>query len=219
MYQPHRALIGEQLWIQMRALAPDHLRPARSVLLRQGDPATHVILLESGSTLVTLSGSDGERTLLAVRGPGELLGELAVLDEKPRSATVIAAESCRVHLIPASDFLLFVEEHGLLAPLLRHAITRVRESEAVRLEFATADVPLRLAGALGRLVRAGSQTSGELIVRLTQAELSQMIGASRNAVGSAIKPWRESGWLETEAGGGLVIHDIQAIEQDARHAT
>ncbi|MGW0547730.1 Crp/Fnr family transcriptional regulator [Streptomyces altiplanensis] len=219
MYQPHRALIGEQLWTQMRELAPGYLRPARSVLLRQGDPATHVILLDSGSTLVTLSGSDGERTLLAVRGSGELLGELAILDEKPRSATVIAAESCRIHLIPASDFLLFVEEHGLLATLLRHAITRVRESEAVRLEFATADVPLRLAGALGRLVRAGSQVSGELSVRLTQAELSQMIGASRNAVGSAIRPWRERGWLETEASGGLVIHDIQAIEQDARHMT
>ncbi|WP_433549622.1 Crp/Fnr family transcriptional regulator [Streptomyces sp. CA-294286] len=200
----------------MLALSRAHLRPARSVLLRQGDPATHVILLDSGSTLITLTGAGGERTLLAVRGSGELLGELAVLDEKPRSATVIAAESCRIHLIPASDFLLFVEQHGLLTSLLRHAITRVRESEAVRLEFATADVPLRLAGALSRLVQAGSRNSRALIVRLTQAELSQMIGASRNAVGSAIKPWREQGWLSTEAGGGLLIHDIQAIEQDAR---
>lgn len=204
----------------MLDLAPVHLRPARSVLLRQGDPATHVILLDCGSTLVTLTGPGGERTLLAVRGPGELLGELAVLDAKPRSASVIAAEGCLVHLIPASDFLAFVEEHGLLAPLLRHAIARVRESEEVRLEFATAGVPLRLAGALTRLVRAGSsQTPGGLSVRLTQAELSQMIGASRNAVGSAIKPWRERGWLETEAGGGLLIHDMRAIEEDARNTT
>ncbi|MFJ3905458.1 Crp/Fnr family transcriptional regulator [Streptomyces sp. NPDC090025] len=203
----------------MLELAPSHLRPARSVLLRQGDPATHVILLDSGSTLVTLTGAGGERTLLAVRGRGELLGELAVLDAKPRSASVIAAEGCRVHLIPASDFLVFVEQHGLLAPLLRHAIARVRESEAVRLEFATAGVPLRLAGALARLVRAGVQSPGGLSVRLTQAELSQMIGASRNAVVSAIKPWRERGWLETESGGGLLIHDMQAIEEDARRTT
>ncbi|MFE3547400.1 cyclic nucleotide-binding domain-containing protein [Streptomyces kronopolitis] len=109
----------------MLGLAPAHLRPARSVLLRQGDPATHVILLDCGSTLVTLTGPGGERTLLAVRGPGELLGELAVLDAKPRSASVIAAEGCLVHLIPASDFLAFVEEHGLLAPLLRHATSSV----------------------------------------------------------------------------------------------
>lgn len=219
MYQPHRAQIGERLWAEMLELAPAHLRPARSVLLRQGDPATHVILLDTGSTLVTLTGAGGERTLLAVRGPGELLGDLAVLDKKPRSASVIAAEGCRVHLVPASDFLAFVEEHGLLAPLLRHAIARVRESEAVRLEFATATVPRRLAGAFARLVQAGTPSPDGLSVRLTQAELSQMIGASRNAVGSAIKPWRERGWLETEAGGGLLIHDMQAIEADARQAT
>lgn len=168
---------------------------------------------------MTLTGAGGERTLLAVRGPGELLGDLAVLDKKPRSASVIAAEGCRVHLVPASDFLAFVEEHGLLAPLLRHAIARVRESEAVRLEFATATVPRRLAGAFARLVQAGTPSPDGLSVRLTQAELSQMIGASRNAVGSAIKPWRERGWLETEAGGGLLIHDMQAIEADARQAT
>ncbi|MFD6875351.1 MULTISPECIES: Crp/Fnr family transcriptional regulator [unclassified Streptomyces] len=219
MYQPHRVLIGDQLWSRMLDLAPAHLRPPRSVLLRQGDPATHVILLETGSTLVTLTGPGGNRTLLAVRGPGELLGELAVLDSERRSASVIAAETCRIHLIPACDFLEFVADHGLLASLLRHAIARVRESEVVRLEFATADVPRRLAGALARLARVGTRRPGGLIVRLTQVELSQMIGASRNAVGSAIKPWREQGWLETEAGGGLLIHDMRAIEEDSRRAT
>lgn len=143
--------MGEQLWVQLRDLAPLRIRPARSVLLRQGDPGTHVILLSEGSALVTLTGSDGERTLLAVRGPGELLGELSVLDAKPRSASVIAAEACRIHLIPAADFLAFVDRNGLLNSLLRHAIARIREAEAVRLELATACVPVRLAGALGRL--------------------------------------------------------------------
>lgn len=216
MYQPHIAVIGEQLWSKLCDLAPVRVRPARSVLLRQGDPGTHVILLSSGSTLVTLTGPNGERALLSVRGPGELLGELAVLDAKPRSASVIAAEACRVHLIPASDFLAFVKGNGLLTLLLRHAIARVRESETVRLELATASVPVRLAGALSRLVRAASTHSLGTSVRLTQTELSQMIGASRNAVGAAIKPWRERGWLETDAGGGLLIHDIASIETHAR---
>ncbi|MCQ8835223.1 cyclic nucleotide-binding domain-containing protein [Streptomyces malaysiensis] len=68
-------------------------------------------------------------------------GELAVLDDQPRTATVIAAETCQVRIVPAAEFLDFVGEHGLLAPLLRHAIARVRESEAVRLELATSSVP------------------------------------------------------------------------------
>ncbi|MEU3862586.1 cyclic nucleotide-binding domain-containing protein [Streptomyces sp. NPDC028722] len=87
MYQPHITVIGEQLWSQLRDLAPRRSRPAHSVLLRQGNPGTHVILLDSGSTLVTLTGQSGERTLLAVRGAGELLGELAVLGSEPRSAS------------------------------------------------------------------------------------------------------------------------------------
>ncbi|MFI6449626.1 Crp/Fnr family transcriptional regulator [Kitasatospora sp. NPDC050543] len=215
MYQPHETVIGEQLWSKLRKLAPERLRPARSMLLRQGDPGTQVILLASGSTLVTLAGAHGQRTLLAVRGAGELLGELAVLDAQPRSASVIAAEPCRVHIIPAPDFLAFVQRYDLLASLLRHAIARVREAETVRLEMATAPVPVRLAAALSRLVQAASQVGSQHVVRLTQTELSQLIGASRNGVGSALKPWREQGWLDTEAGGGLVIHDMAAIQVHA----
>ncbi|MFE2348615.1 Crp/Fnr family transcriptional regulator [Kitasatospora cineracea] len=216
MYLCHESLIGGQLWSKLRSLAPERSRPARSVLLRQGDPGTQVILLSSGSTLVTLTGAGGERTLLAVRGAGELLGELAVLDDQPRSASVIAAEPCRVHLIPGTDFIRFVNENNLTTPLLRHAIARVREAEAVRLEMATSPVPVRLAAALGRLVRAASRNGAETLVRLTQTELSQLIGASRNGVGSALKPWRERGWLGTEASGGLVIRNMPAIEADAR---
>ncbi|WP_101254104.1 Crp/Fnr family transcriptional regulator [Streptomyces barkulensis] len=219
MYQPHATVIGPRLWSKLRDLAPVRVRPARSILLRQGDPGTHVIVLESGSALVTLVGENGERTLLAVRGAGELLGELAVLDAQPRTASVIAAEICHVRIVPAADFLAFVEQHGLLAPLLRHAITRVREAETVRLELATAPVPARLASALSRLARSASAAASEISVRLTQAELAQMIGASRNAVGTAIKAWREHGWLDTEAGGGLLIKDIASIQAHAHAQT
>ncbi|MFF8918735.1 Crp/Fnr family transcriptional regulator [Streptomyces sp. NPDC015032] len=219
MYQPHATVIGDKFWAHLKALAPQRIRPARSVLLRQGDPATHVIVLASGSALITLAGDCGERALLAVRGAGELLGELAVLDSQPRTATVIAAEPCHIHIIPATAFLTFVDEHGLLTPLLRHAIARVRESEAVRLELATASVPLRLASALCRLVEAASTSPSELTVRLTQTELSQMIGASRNAVVNALKPWREEDWVRTTSGGGLLVRDIHAIQSHARTQT
>lgn len=215
MYRPHIEVIGERLWSGLLDLAPARVRPARSVLLRQGDPGTHVVLLASGSVLVTVTSAGGERTLLAVRGPGELLGELAVLDTQPRTASVIAADACRVHIIPATDFLAFVHQHELTTALLRNAIARVRESEEVRLELATAPVPVRLAAALNRLASAASTTGSEVLVRLTQTELSQMIGASRNAVGAALKPWREQGWLATEVGGGLLIRDIAHIQADA----
>ncbi|MFE8987996.1 Crp/Fnr family transcriptional regulator [Streptomyces collinus] len=215
MYRSHISVIGGSLWSQLCDLAPARMRSARSVLLRQGDPGTHVILLASGSALVTLTGAQGQQILLSVRGRGEIFGELAVLDNKLRTATVTAAEVCRVHIVPAFAFLDFIDRHQLLNCLLSHAINRVREAETVRLEMATASVAMRLASALGRMVQASSLTGTECIVRLTQAELSQMIGASRNAVGSALRPWRLQGWLETGAAGGLVIRDIASIQSHA----
>lgn len=219
MYRPHAQVLGEGLWSQLKELAPLRMRPARSVLLREGDPGTHVLLLCHGSAAVTLTAGSGERTLLAVRGAGELLGELAVLDSQPRTASVFAAENCGVHVIPAAEFLGFVEQHALLAPLLRHAIARVREADAVRLELATAPVPVRLASALSRLCEAATLSAPCVTVRLTQTELSQLIGASRNAVGAALKPWREHGWMETTSGGGLRIHNISAIQSHSGNAS
>ncbi|WP_234438779.1 Crp/Fnr family transcriptional regulator [Streptomyces sp. NRRL WC-3774] len=215
MYRSHSSVIGQHLWAQLCDLAPLHVRPARSVLLRQGDRGTHVVLLASGSVLITVTGAQGEQTLLSVRGSGEILGELAVLDNQPRTASVTAAEVCRVHVVPASAFLSFTNSNKLLGPLLRHAIARVREAEAVRLEMATAPVPVRLASTLGRLLQAASAPGTHHVLRLTQTELSQMIGASRNAVGSALRPWRVQGWLDTEASGGLVVRDIASIQTHA----
>lgn len=216
LYQPHRELLGTELWSKLCRLAPERRRPTRSVLLRQGDPGTHVLLLTSGAVAIAIRNVHGERTLLAVRGPGELLGELAVLDRGHRSATVIAADPCRVHAVPAPDFRRFVTEHDLMATLLQHAIGRIRESEQIRLELATSPVAIRLASALVRLATPTGQVPlNPPRIRLTQDELAQLIGASRNAVVNVLGPWRKQAWVSTAPGGGLIVHDIQALRRFA----
>ena len=208
MYRSYRLLLGEKLWAELCALAPARRRPTRSLLLRQGDPGTHVLVIVSGSAAITRRDSRGMRSLLAVRGAGELLGELAVLDGGVRSATVIAAEPCTVHTIPTPAFERFVAEHGLLPVLLRHAVSRIREGEEIRQELATAPVPVRLASALLRLAAsAQAGNAGLVVIRLTQEELAQLIGASRNSVVQALAPWRAQGWVRASAGGGLVVAD------------
>jgi len=167
---------------------------------------------------VTLTGENGERTLLAVRGAGELFGELAVLDSQPRSASVIAVRPCLVHVITAPIFEKFVEDHDLMSVMLRHAIARVRTAEEVRLELATAPVTHRLASALLRLVVAATPTGGEVEIPLTQEELAQLIGASRNAVGAAIARWKSMGWVATSPAGSLVIKDMTAIHSSTHRA-
>lgn len=218
VYQPHRAVLGEELWDELCSLTPERPRPAGSVLMHQGDPGTHVLALTHGSAIVTLTGVEGQRTLLAVRGAGELFGELAVLDAQPRSATVTAARPCLVHVIAAPLFEKFVAEHNLMSVMLRHAIARVRTAEAVRLELATAPVAHRLASALMRLVEASSPESSEVEVPLTQEELAQLIGASRNAVGAAIGAWKSKNWVATSPTGSLRVKNMAAIHSSTHGA-
>ncbi|AWT47728.1 Crp/Fnr family transcriptional regulator [Streptomyces actuosus] len=220
MYRPHRAVLGETLWRQLCSLAPELQRPSGSTLMRQGEPGTHVVALSSGATTVILTGAEGESTLLAVRGAGELFGELSVLDGQPRSASVIAVRPCRVHVIAGPAFKAFVTEHQLLDVMLRHAIARVRTAETVRLELATAPVSRRLASALCRLVETAWPDAGSVPVEipLTQEQLGQLIGASRKAVGTVISAWRSEGWVQTSPSGGLSIQNLYAVRQQVQRA-
>ncbi|RZU16871.1 Crp/Fnr family transcriptional regulator [Streptomyces sp. BK239] len=218
IYQPHRAILGDELWNELCSLAPARTRPAGSVLMHQGAPGTHVVAVTQGSAIVTLTGSEGQRTLLAVRGAGELFGELSVLDAQPRSATVTAVRRCTLHVIAASLFEEFVAGHNLMGVMLRHAIARVRTAEEVRLELATAPVAQRLASALVRLAEASSSEGGEVKVPLTQEELAQLIGASRNAVGATIGTWKSRSWVVTSPTGSLLIKNMEAIRSATRRA-
>lgn len=212
LYQSHRSLLGEDMWAALLRLVPERQRETRSVLLRQGDPATHVLVLCSGSAAVTRRDGHGQRTLLAVRGAGELLGELSLLDGGVRSATVIAAEPCRVHTVPAPTFETFINEYGALPALARHAVGRIRESEEIRQELATASVAARLASALLRLAIASQGPADRpVVIRLTQEELAQLIGASRNSVVQALAPWRSAGWIRTAPGGGLLLECCEGL--------
>ncbi|MFI7099409.1 Crp/Fnr family transcriptional regulator [Streptomyces sp. NPDC050161] len=216
MYQSHQALLGEEMWAALKSLAPERTRETRSLLLRQGDPATHVLLLCHGSAAVTRRDGSGQRTLLAVRGAGELLGELSLLDGGVRSATVIAAEPCRVRTVPASDFASFVSDHGILHTLMRHAVGRIREGDEIRQELATAPAAARLAAALLRLAAvSGESPTGSVYIRLPQEELAQLIGASRNSVVQHLSPWRAEGWIRSATGGGLMIEDLGRLRQIA----
>ncbi|MFF2655798.1 Crp/Fnr family transcriptional regulator [Kitasatospora sp. NPDC058032] len=210
----HREALGENRWETLRELAPVRFRAAQSELLRQDRAGTCVMLLEAGRVMVTATGPLGREQLIAVRGSGEILGEMAVLTGIKRSATVRTLTSCQVHVIPADEFRTFVDEHGLLQPLLQHSYGRIRESEQSRLELATGSVAVRLACLLTRLAgTASAETPARIGLR--QEALAQLIGASRNAVGNALKEWRDRGWLTTTPSGGITVTDITALYDHA----
>ncbi|OLT14541.1 hypothetical protein BJF79_18935 [Actinomadura sp. CNU-125] len=164
---------------------------AGDVLLRQGDAATHVLVLVAGRVKVLLTSADGDVLLLAVRGPGEVLGDVSVLGGDGRSASVVAVEPCTTRAITAERFRELVREESLDGFFLRHTMARLREGEAWRAELAALPAGPRLARALLRF----ADERGDVV--LGQAELGQATGLSRSTVAAELARMRDAGLVST----------------------
>lgn len=177
--------------------------PAGSTLFRQGEPSRHVAVLVHGWVKVVAASRDGEEAILALRGPGDVLGELSAIDGEPRSATVSALVSARARIIPGDHFLNTV----LAAPelslaLLRHLTTHLRDSDRKRLEYVSTGTFQRLVILLVELAsRYGErQQDGTTVIQLplTQRDLATSAAMSREAVARGLRTLRERDLVRTE---------------------
>ena len=188
--------VSARIWEQLVAVGTRRPFLPGEVLLRQGDPPTHVLLLLSGRVKVFLA-LPSDEILLAVRGPGELLGEIAVLggDDDGRSATVVAIDSCVTSVLPAARFETLVRSAKLGDELLRNTMRRLREGERWRAEIAALPAGPRVVRALVRLAIPGAR--GPVDVGLSQAEIGQAVGLSRSVVAAELSRLRDQGVVET----------------------
>lgn len=149
--------------------------------------------------------------VLAVRGPGEILGEIALLDGNGHSATVIAVDPCETRVISAERFRRLTRELGLERPLLELAVGRIRESEEWRAEIAALPAGPRIARALLRLAVPGPGPGEGPDVRLDQAELGQATGLARSTVAVELARLRDRGIVATTR-RRIVISDPQRLQ-------
>ncbi|NEE37495.1 cyclic nucleotide-binding domain-containing protein, partial [Streptomyces sp. SID7982] len=166
-----RGLVSNEVWAELKAY-PKWQRPAGKTLLWQGTEGTQVLALLDGLVKVVRTDRDGRKRLLAFRGPGEILGEMALRPGDVRLADVQAMSMCKVSVIPADDFRRLAREHKLAGPLAELAIRRLKEQT----EVYDGDVRERLVMALLRLVEV---SGGERSFSLTRDELAQHIGVGR----------------------------------------
>jgi CRP/FNR family cyclic AMP-dependent transcriptional regulator len=188
------------------------------VVLRQGDPSSHVALLVTGAVKVLLYLPEGRSLLLAVRGPGEVLGVMGVVSGAPRSATVIAAGPCLTRVLSAQRFLAFMRAAGEEPMLLRRAMLRIREGEEWRAETATLPARPKVARALLRLAVPTGKSRCE--VPLSQAEIGAAVGMSRGAVALELAGLREAGLVETTLRRVVILdpaglRDLAALGREA----
>ncbi|MFI6183920.1 Crp/Fnr family transcriptional regulator [Nonomuraea sp. NPDC051191] len=188
-----------------------------TTVIGEGDSADWVVVLTRGRVKVSSHTSGGTEVVLAVRGPGALLGDMSAVDGSPRSATVTALEP--VQGIVIGDFSGFLAAHGRIAVLLLQLVVgRLRDADRKRVEYGAFDTTGRVATRLLELAdRYGEPTTAGVRVALplSQDELAGWTGSSREAVSKALRSLRDRGLIETGR-RRVVIHDVEGLRRRAR---
>ncbi len=189
------------------------------VLFREGDPGDALFVIGEGKVKLGRTSSDGRENLVAILGPGEMFGELSLFDPGPRTMTVTAvAETQLMGLGNDSLTSLLSGRPEVAKSLLAALAKRLRRTNEHLADLVFTDVPGRVAKALldlanrfGRPVEEGMMVSHDL----TQEELAQLVGASRETVNKALADFATRGWLRLEARAVLLI-DLDRLKHRAR---
>ena len=173
--------------------------PRGATIFLCGDPGESLCIIESGLVRLGLTSADGREMVLALLGPGDFFGELAILDGRPRSADAIAVEDTRLLLLQRESFLRALEARPRLAIQLLGVLSeRLRRDAQILQDVVFLDVPGRLAGVLLRLA-GGSDESPDAArvvpVRLSQAELASMVGTTRESVNKWLRAFEQRGLI------------------------
>lgn len=167
--------------------------PRHTLLLQEGDPGERFYLLRKGRAKVYLGNADGREVILAFLGPGDFLGEMALVDEEPCSANVMVLEESEFVSIGKSEFQkVLASSPSMAANLVKALSRRVREANQQIESLALNDVKARVEQALRGLAE---KEGGELVIpaRVTHRDIASMVGASREVVTRIFRSLEETG--------------------------
>jgi CRP/FNR family transcriptional regulator, cyclic AMP receptor protein len=183
--------------------------PAGTRVFHEGDPSDVCYIVREGSFRVTREHSDGRAITLATMGPGEVFGELAMLDGDVRSASAEAIVDGELLALPAKDVRALLARHPEISVKLVSALVRRLRAANVRLSrqsFQT--VPSRVAGVLSQLVAEATPNrgeNGEVTIRMNQADLAQLAGTSRESVSRFLADLERAGVVRSGRGRVTVL--------------
>jgi CRP/FNR family transcriptional regulator, cyclic AMP receptor protein len=169
--------------------------PKNSVILFEDDPGDALYIVSTGQVKVVLIGEDGREVILSVLGDGDFFGEMALIDDEPRSAHVIAMRDSHLLVLRRDDFQAQIQGHPAIAlKLLRELVQRLRRADVKIGGLVLLDVNGRVAQLLLNLAE---ESGGPKISRkLTHHTIAQMIGSSRETVSRAMRDLVERGLIE-----------------------
>lgn len=168
-----------------------------TVVIQKGDESTTLYAVVEGRLKVSIADNEGKEVILNTLGPGDHFGELAILGEGPRTATVITLEDSRLLTMSRSAFLDCLAKHPDIAlALIRHLADRVGQLTEQVASLALRDVYSRVRETL---TANAVEEDGKLVTgRFTQSEIAQMVGSSREMVSRIFKELREGGYISLD---------------------
>lgn len=193
---------------QLAARAVERTYARGELVFQRGDPGTAMYLVRSGLLKVYDDSADGSELVLTTVPPGATVGELALADGGPRSASVAAVQVSRVIVLGRTEFLQVLRTEGALAePLLRYLAGHLRRATDLAADLVFLDLGARLAKLVLQLAeRRGPVVAGTRIGPITQSELASMVGASRQSTNVALRGFVHDGWIEIE---GRELHLVR----------
>jgi CRP/FNR family cyclic AMP-dependent transcriptional regulator len=180
--------------------------PRASVIMAAGDQIDSLYIVISGRLKVMMSDSDGKEVILSLIGPGEFFGEMGLIDDSPRSASVITIEPCELLSISKRDFKkCLAENFEMSMAVMRGLVRRLREADRKIGSLALLDVYGRVARLL---LDMSEDVNGQRMVtkRLPKQDIAKMIGASREMVSRVMKDLQMGGYIEMR-GSSIVLRD------------
>jgi len=182
------------------------------VIFREGEPAERLFLVDTGRVKLSISSPSGQEMLIAVLGRGQIFGELEVIDRGSRAMDARAMEAAELYSFMSDVFWTMLENRPALARrLLELMARRLRRADQTSQDLVFFDAPTRLARRLLQLAEehgeaAGSgQESIKVTVRVTQEEMAQMIGVTRESANRLIASFSGRGWIEWNDGYPIIL--------------
>jgi len=211
--------LDEAAAVSLRA-SMDTVKIAKgSILFKEGDDGEHLYVIIDGKLKLGTSSGDGRENLLSILGPGEMFGELSLFDPGPRTSTATAVTDAKLLSLSHEKVIPWLKQNPEVSlQLLTRLSQRLRRTNEAVGDLVFSDVPGRVAKALIDLGdRFGKTTPEGLLVNhdLTQEELAQLVGTSRETVNKALADFAGRGWLKLD-GRSVLITDVERLGKRSR---
>jgi CRP-like cAMP-binding protein len=184
-----------------------------TTIVSKGDPGNSLIAVISGTVKISVSSPDGRSAILNLIGAGEIFGEMSVLDGQPRSADATANTNCEIFVIDRREFIPFVRSQPALAmKFIELLCARLRWTSDQVEQVILQNLPGRLASALLRLTDKHKAEPQGRTIAVTQQEISEMVGMTRESINKQLRVWADRKWVRLEHGAIVVLNAEPLLE-------